>query len=1039
MTTTTTEPLRALIGWAIRRRVALAVLAALALLLGSWQALRAPLDVFPEFVPPQLSIQTAAPGWSSAEVEQWVTRPIEAALGGVLDLATLHSESIGGLSVITVTFNEHADPRIARQGVSERLSDVGARLPAGVGAPQVSPLTSSTMDLLKFGLVSDTVDDYTLRDLADWTLKPRLLAVPGVARVSVFGGSVRQLSVELDPTRLQAAAIGVPEVLGALREALIRQPGGELDLPAQRVSVQSVAATDASALTALVLRTTGGAALHLGDLASVRPAAAAPIGDALIQGRRGVLLTVSGQYGANTLAVTTAVEALFAEWQLQLNAQGVQLITPLHRPATFIETALDDLATSLVLGSLLILALLVVFLRSARAVLIAMITIPLSLLAGMLVLVHTGATLNTMTLGGFAVALGVLIDDAVIDIENIARRLHLNAQSLHPLPRLTVILDASMEIRASVLYATWVVLLAFLPILALDGVQGRLLQPLAAAFACSVLASLLVALTVTPALCALALGDDPLSAPPWMARLQQAQERAMRWVDRHLRLIAALALAALIVAALVFSRLGGEFFPMFREGHFVLQVATRLPGTSIAEMRQLGAAISADVLTLDAVASVEQQIGRAELGEDTWGTHRSEFHVELKADSTVDQTVVQEQLREILAHYPGVQTEVLTFLGDRLSETLTGDTAQVSVRVYGPDLATLDALAGQIAALAGTIEGVADLRTTADDLVPTVDVHWDAAALGAYGIRPSDAASTLAVASSGAVVGQVPWQDHSLDVVARLPEWVRAQPLSLLTLPIASVDGATVPLARVAQLQLSNGRYGIQHEGGQRVVSVGFNIRGRAAGPVVNELRAKVADAIVLPPRTLVEYVGLADAERHTQWALGSSAALAVVLIALCLAAVFRRRAFVWLVLANLPFALSGAVAAMAISGIGLSIGAVVGMVTVFGISARNAILLLAHYEHRVLVEGDQWTPDLAWSGARERLRPVLMTALLTAMGLVPLALGLNRAGHEIEAPMAIAVLGGLCTSTLLTLLVLPAIAQRLWRPRAPSQRNSLA
>lgn len=1019
--------MNALIALSIRHRVVLVALAALALAYGLNTLRDVPLDVFPEFVAPQVTVQVEAPGLTPEQVEQRVTTPLEAALAGAPGLDSMRSESIAGLAVITLAFADGIDPLAARQGIAERLTTVASVLPAGVAAPQMSPLTSSTMDLLKFGLLSDRLDDFALRDLADFSLRPRLLAVPGVARVTVFGGAVRQLQVQIDPQRLRASGLSLSELLAAMRSALVPHGGGLLELPGQRVLLSiGDPAIDAAALGMTVLAGRNGRPLLLRDVADVRDGAAVAFGDALIQGRRGVLLTMSGQFGANTLTTTRAVEAALAELKPVLQAQGVQVISPLHRPANFIERALRNIGQSLLLGSLLILALLLVFLRNWRTVLISFLTIPLSLLIALLVLDAFGYSVNTLTLGGFAVALGVLVDDAIIDIENIVRRLKLNAAHAVPTPFLEVVRAASVEIRGSVLYATVVVLLVFVPVLAMSGVQGRLLAPLALAFVLSVLASLLVALSVTPALCALLLRDHAeVAEARWQHWLQARHQIAVRWVNRRLRAVLLVLSALLVLALLAVPYLGGEFFPMFREGHFVLQVSSRLPGTSIAQMLQVGSAISNEVMRLPYVASVEQQVGRAEQGEDTWGSHRSEFHVELKADSDVDQLQAQRDLRRILAGYPGLQSEVLTFLGDRISETLTGETAQVVVNVVGPELAQLDRLAAQVARVAASVPGVVDVRSRSQTGTPALAVSLDAQRMSLHSLRVADVLDTIATTYAGTVLGQVQREDHRIDVVATLPPPWRTRPELLARLALTGADGSRTTLGEVAHIGPSEGRYSIDHDGGRRRVAVGFNVAGRSAAAVVAQLQKTLAQQVTLPARTFFEFGGVAEAEAAAQRELWLYGAIALLAIGITVGMAFRRRAHVGMLLLNLPFSLLGGIVAMAITGIGLSIGSLIGLVTVFGISARNAILLLAHYEHLVCEEGALWNDELAWRGASERLRPVLMTALATSLGLIPLALGVGRAGHEIESPMAIVVLGGLLSSTALTLLVLPALATR--------------
>lgn len=1018
--------MRRLVELCLRHRAAVAILALLALVYGGISAFRVPLDVLPEFVSPQLSIQTEAPGLTPGQVELSVTRAVEAAVNGAPGLAALRSESIAGLSVVNLSFAADADVQAARQGVAERLAALGGTLPQGVFPPKLSPLTSATMDLLKVGLVSHTLDQYALRDLADWTLKPKLLAVPGVARLTVYGGAIRQIQIQPDLEKMQAFGLTLADLSAAGRAALAFHGAGFIAIGTQQVAIETpTPILDTAALARAVVVARPGGVVRLGEVARVVEGAAVKVGDALIQGEPGVLLSISGQYGANTLAATEAVEAALAEMQPMLAAQGVKVYPRLHRPANFIERALGELGRALGLGALLILAVLLLFLRDLRSALISFLTIPLSLLVAIAVFDHFGVTLNTMTLGGFAVALGVLVDDAIIDLENILRRLRENQLLASPLGRLTVIRDASLEIRGSVLYATLVVLLVFLPVLLASGIQGRFLRPLALAFIAAVVVSLIVAFTVTPALAALLL-PERLAAerPRWLSALAAVHSRAMEVVERRLGVVLATLSLLLVGAVAWLPYLSGEFLPAFREGHLVIQLASRAPGTSLDEMLAIGARVSRDMLALPAVATIEQQLGRAELGEDTWGSERSEFHVELRADPPVDEEAVQEEMRRLLAGYPGLRVEVLTFLGDRISESLTGETAQVVVQMFGDRLDDLDRAAAGVAATLAGMPGIVDLQLKRSSGTPTVAVELDREALAAYGLTAESALAALASAFGGEKLGQVFAGERSVDVVLILSPAERSRIDALGELMIDGA-GVRVPLKRLARISPAQGRAAVQHESGRRRVAVTFNVAGRSLQATVAEARQRIAARVRLPAGVDLAFGGEADAERAARRELATDTVVATALILLVLGLAFRRRRYPWLVLAGLPFCLIGAVFAIGATGVGLTLGALVGLVTVFGVGARNSILLLAHYEHLVDVEGLAWSRETLHRGAAERLVPILMTALVTALGLIPLALGLARPGHEIEGPMAVAVLGGLATSTLLNLILLPEL---VWR-----------
>src|SRR6266403_5133685 len=725
--------MRGLVSLCVRHFGSVTALSVLALLLGCWGVMRAPLDVFPEFVPSQVDIQTEAPGFAPQQVEELVTKRIESAVNGASGLATLRSESIPGLSVVIITFTDKVDVHVARQGISERLSEIGGALPTGVGTPKLSPLVSSTMDLLKIGLVSDKVDAYALRDAADWVIKPRLLAVPGVAHVLVFGGDVRQIQIQPDPNKLASYHVTLLDVADAARGALALHGAGFIDMAAQRVLLRSpTPKPDLTAIGQAVIAVRNGVPVLVRDVAEVKEAPALRSGDSLVMGKPGVMLSLASQFGANTLSTTLAIEQAMANLAPALKAQGITVYPALHRPANFIERALGDLENSLAIAAVLILAVLYLFLRDVRAAVIAFTAIPLSLLAAVLVLDRMGQTLNTMTLGGFAVALGVLVDDAIVGIENILRRMRANALSPSPLPRLDVIREASLEVRGPVIYATLVVIAVFLPELFTSSVQGRFVGPLALAFIIAVVASLLVAMTSTPALCALFLRHHrERTEAGWLQRLKGVQRWSVRHVGRHLQ-VAMLALIGLVIAAgAALPFLGGTFMPDFREGHFVMQVSSSVTGTSIDEMLSVGRRISKEVLALPYIESVEQQVGRAELSEDTWGPQRSEFHVELKPDATIDPEDAQEELRAILERYPGIQSEVVTFLGDRISESLSGETAQVAIKVFGDDLNTLDKTADKVTAALGKVKGIVDLQFKRQSGTPTMAIHLVPQALAA--------------------------------------------------------------------------------------------------------------------------------------------------------------------------------------------------------------------------------------------------------------------------------------------------------------------
>ena len=1022
--------MRWLVDLCLRFSGTVAALTLLALVVGGWLLRGAPLDVFPDFVPSTVDIQTEAPGFTAEQVEQLVTRPIESQVNGATGLATIRSESIPGLSLITIQFNDNIDPYTARQGVSELLQTVAGELPLGVGPPQLSPLTSSTMDLLKIGLVSDRLDPFQLRDTAEWIMKPALLAVPGVAHVLVFGGAVREIDIQPDLRRMTSYGFTLTDLADAARQALALRGAGFVDVAHQRVLIQTpIPSPDPTAIANAVVGVRNNIPITIADIATVRQERALRSGDSLIMGRPGVLLSLASQYGANTLDTTRRLEAALHDMLPALKAQGITVYPALHRPANFVEVALHSLEHSLVIAAVLILAVLYLFLRDWRSAFITFLAIPLSLLAAAALLDKMGNTLNTMTLGGFAVALGVLVDDAIIGIENILRRLHENAGAAIPRPRLSVIAEATLEVRGPVIFATLVVIAIFLPVLFSSSVQGHFLGPLALAFILAVLASLLVALTATPAFAALMLrARDYRADAAWIRKLKTWQASAVETAQRHLAVAGAVVALATVAALVTLPFLPSSFMPDFREGHFVMQVSSSVPGTSLDEMMAVGERISRDVLKLPYVATIEQQIGRAQLGEDTWGTHQSEFHVEFKPDADVDQDEAEKALREILSHYPGLQSEVVTFLGDRISESLTGETADVAIKVYGADLGQLDSSAHQIVAALQGAPNIADLQFKAQSGTPTLALQLKPEALAASGVKIGDVLDAVDAGYAGTVVGQTYQDTQTIDAVLILPPSARAQPEQLSQLMISGPFGP-VRLGQVSRIAPTATRYRVQHDGGQRYVAVTFNVQGGALQATVADAKKRIAEAVKLPPGVYLDFAGAAAEQRAAQTQLLLYTAFALMIIGMILFICFQWRVHSWLVLVNLPFSLIGAVIAILLTGQGLSVGSMVGLVTVFGVSARNAILLLDHYEHMVEIEGAPWGMETVLRGAQQRLVPILMTAVVTALGLLPLAIGMSQPGQEIEGPMAVTVLGGLITSTLLNLVFLPALAQRYGGP----------
>lgn len=1020
--------LNSIVAWSIARARIVLVAAALLLLFGGLTLKNAAYDVFPEFVPAQAEVQTEAPGMTAEQVEQLVTRPIEQAIAGASGVDTVRSESQQGLSTVSVTFKDGADPYRARQIVVEALSQASSSLPTGVAAPVVSPLTSSTMDLLKIGLTSDTLTPAELREIAQWTIRPRLLSTPGVARATVYGGSLRRIEVRVRPEVLALRELSFSDVIAAARNATGIAGGGYIDTPEQRIVIEAHGQADtASAVAAAQVATVDGLAIRLSDVADVIEAPAPIDGDALIMGQPGVLISMSSQFGANTLDATRSVEAALAELGPGLEAQGVQLRTDLHRPADFIEAALGGIVEDLIIGAVLIAAILFLFLRNPRAVLISFLSIPLSLVVAVIAMDQLGWTLNVMTLGGLAVALGVVVDDAVIDVENIVRRLR-TAEGDTP-PPLTI-LKASLEVRAPVIYATLVVALVLTPVLFLSGLQGAFFSPLAAAFILATLASLLVAMIVTPALSILLLSRARLPGEPRLLDLIK---------DRHAGLLGKLAVrpktavvacvVSLVVTGLGFALFNSELLPAFREGHFVLGVAAQ-PGTSLAVMRTYGQSISRDLLAVDGIQAVEMQVGRSAGGEDAFGTERAEFHVQLEPGlSGARQDQVEASIQDTLASYPGLETEVLTFLGDRIGESLSGETASLVVNIYGADLDALDTAAQDVSRALQSVPGATDVQLGIPPSTPALRIDLDPVAVGRYGLSPQEVLDTVQAAYRGAVAAQVYRLDRAVDIAVTLPPDMRQTPEAIGNLTLRATSGATVALHDVASVRLVDGRTAIAHNGGRAVQTVTANPSPRDVSRVTREAQSAISQQVSLPAGAYIEFEGAAAGAAAARNQLLLNVGIAGIGVVILLVLAFQSASAVGVILGTAPGALVGGIAAIALTGGSLSLGALVGFVALFGIAARNGILLISHAEHLVRHEGQPWSFDTVLLAARERLTPILMTALVTGLGIVPLAIQTGQAGREIQGPMAIVILGGLITSTLTTLLITPALIWRYWKP----------
>ncbi|MGC8653431.1 MAG: efflux RND transporter permease subunit [Candidatus Kryptoniota bacterium] len=1017
--------LNRIVSFSLRHRGVIISLAVVALIYGIYSVQVAKYDVFPEFAPPQVTIETECPGLSPEQVELLVTRPIESAINGVPGVDALRSGSIQGVSIINVVFKQATDVYRDRQVVAERLAAIGSQLPAGIGLPIITPLTTSTSVVQAIGLTSDSLSLMDLRTVADWTIKQRLLAVPGVAKIAVYGGEVKELQVQINPRKLMRYGISTDEIVPVVRKATGIRGAGFIENENQRITIQ----TNGQSITPLELsgvlvKQAGNFPVTLGDVADVSYAPAPQIGSALVMGKRGIILMVSSQYGANTLEVSRRIEEALKELKPTLNAERIKIYPQIFQASNFIQTAIQNVKNSLWVGATLVIAVLLLFLFNLRTAAISLLAIPLSLLTAVTVLGYLGVGLNTMSMGGLAIAIGEVVDDAVIDVENILRRLRENRLLAIQRPVLEVILDASIEVRGAVVYATFAVVLVFVPVITMGGVAGRLFSPLAYAYILSVLASLLVALTLTPALSIILLGKGYLRVvdSPLVLQIKKYYRYVLYRIENHWQIVVTVIAILTIGGLFLIPFMRGTFLPELKEGHFIAH-ATFVPGTSLSESERIEKSISNALLKIPYVRTVGVRIGRAELGDDIMGTQSAEIEIGLKKLSADQSDLALNIIRDTLSHYVGATMSINTFLTERVNETLSGYTSPVVVNVYGNDLDVLNKKAREIASILEKVKGASSVQVQSPPGMPQLTVNLRKDALLQWGFEPVDILDAIRTAYQGDIVGQIYDGNEMFNVDVILSPRYRNMPDEVGNLLIKNRNGVYIPLRQIANIYETTGSYVVLHDGARRVQTVTCNVNGKGVEEFMSEARRKIDREVVLPPGTYVTYSGSAQESARSKQDLILHSAVAAIGILIMLSLVTKSWRNLVLIVANLPFALVGGVLATMVSGGDFSVGSLVGFVTVFGITLRNSIMMISHYDHLVNFEGAVWGLDTAVRGASERLTPILMTASVTAFGLLPLALGSGAPGREIEGPMAIIILGGLFTSTLLNLIVLPTLA----------------
>lgn len=1028
--------LNRIILWSLRNRVVVLALAALLLAFGVQQAMQTPLDVFPDFAPPQVVIQTEAPGFSATEVEQLISLPIETTLNGTSQLDTLRSSSIAGLSVVTCVFEASTDIFRARQLVTEKLQLARARLPQGANDPQMAPISSPIGILFKISLTSGATSAMDLRTLADWTVRQRLLAVPGVSQVTIMGGEVKQYQVIVDPAKLKNYDLTLAQVMSAAGQANQNASAGFLNTPGQNLVIQGEGRVRSLGdLANAVVAVKNGVPVRITQIASVQFGPEYKVGDSSTFGRPNVYLMVLKQPWANTLDTTKAVETALAELRRAIPTD-VTIDETVFRQAGFIERSISNINWAMLEGGGLVLLVLIVFLYSWRTGLISLLAIPLSLLAAILVLRWLGGTLNAMTLGGLAIAIGEVVDDAIIDVENIYRRLRENRLSHNPQSALAVVYHASSEVRTSVVYATIIVALVFLPIFSLSGLAGRIFAPLGIAYIIAILASLVVALTVTPALSYLLLPQATAKSAetPTVRWLKRRYGRILPGVLNHSGWVIGVSAILLVASLAAVPFLGGGFLPEFNEGNLIIHMAG-VPGTSLEESMRMGAIVQQRLTQVPEVLKIAQRTGRAQLGEDTWGPHYTEIDVNLK-ESARTRDEVMADVRNKLEGLTGYAFSIKQFISERIEEVLSGTTATIVVKLFGPDLDVLQEKAAEIQAAMAAVPGLADLTVEQQAGVPQLLVRFNHDAMAQYGLNSADLATSIRTAFFGSTVSEVYEQQKSFAILVRYDPALTQNPQSMRDTLIDAPTGAKVPLSALADIQIISAPTTINREGAQRRIVISANTTGVSSlTSVAQDVRRRVGDKVPLPTGYYVVYGGQYEAQSQALRQILILSVAAIVGIFLLLFLAFRSLRESLLVMANLPLALIGGIVAVLLASEGeTSIASLVGFVSLFGIATRNGIMLITHYHHLMRSEGMIFGRELVERGALERLSPILMTALTAGLGLLPLALSEGKPGRELEQPMAVVILGGLVTSTLLNMVVLPALYLKFGRPLEPEE-----
>ncbi|MBL7960512.1 efflux RND transporter permease subunit [bacterium] len=1009
----------------------LVVLSAIGILIGGTYVLfRIPVDVFPDLTAPTVTILTEAHGMAPEEVETLVTFPIETSVNGATNVRRVRSSTAMGISIVWVEFEWGTDIFIARQIINEKLQLISGQLPKGVSPPVLAPISSIMGEIMLISLSSDRHSELDVRSAADWTIRKRLLAIPGVSQVVPIGGGTKQYQVLVDPEKLIAYEITLQQVLKAVETSNQNSSGGVFMEKGQEYLIRGLGRVYSPAdveQSAIAVR--NGSPILVRDVAEVKIGAATKIGDASVNAKPAVIISIQKQPAANTLSLTERIESELVNIQGSL-PEGMTINKHIFRQADFIQVAIDNVAVALRDGALLVIMVLFLFLGNFRTTFISLTAMPLSLISAVFVMKLFDITINTMTLGGMVIAVGAIVDDAIIDVENVFRRLKENNQLPESArkPAMEIIFSASKEIRSSIVNATLIIVVVFLPLFFLGGVEGRLLQPLGIAYVASVAASLVVALTLTPALCAYIL--------PTMKFMTHASDSYVvrnlkRWYEKTLavvlakpNLVLALAMITLLAALSIVPFLGRSFLPEFNEGSLTINVVT-MPGTSLEESNKIGSMVETILLGHPSIKSTARRTGRAELDEHAQGVNAAELDARFELNGTSKEEMFND-LRQKLSVVPGTNITIGQPLGHRIDHMLSGTRANIAVKVFGPDLYRLRFIGQEVKKQMEDIEGIADLALEQQIEVPQITVKANRTMMARYGLTVADLSEAIDVAFNGEVVSQIVEEQKTFDLLVRYDEAHRGSIEKIKQMMIDTPMGIRVSIGEVATITSQKGPNTISRENVQRKIVVQANVSDRDLRSVVNDIKVRIENNVKLPEGYHIEYGGQFETEQEASKTIGFLSVAAILIVFLILFFEFKSLRTAFIVMVNLPLALIGGIAAVFISDGIVSVASLIGFITLFGIATRNGILMVAHYQH-LIGEGKEFR-DAIFQGSIDRLTPVLMTALTAALALIPLVLSADQPGSEIQAPMAVVILGGLLSSTALNMIVIPALFVRFGR-----------